>query len=416
MSFANDRAAADYRARVERLVAAFDLREPDRVPVSLKIGWWPAVDGGMTPYEATIDPERAAEAWVAFNTKYPSDTMVAPPVAPPSMLETLDYRLYSWPGHGVPEESGYQYVEREWMLPEEYDQLIADPSRFMLRTYLPRVVGAFSAFRELPSLLHFVELPFILPYLLGWGSPRMVDSLRRITAAASDAIRCAEIAGRTVGRLVGMGFPSPVGGGTKAPFDILGDTLRGTKGILTDMFRRPQEVLAACERLVPVAIDLGLGPGGPQDAPLVMLPLHKGADGFMSDEQFERFYWPTLREVLIGLIDEGATPCCFAEGRYTSRLETIMDLPRGKTVWAFDQTDMAQAKRTIGRVACIQGNVPLSLMHAGTPVAVADHVRRLIEIAGEGGGYIVDLGAVADSGRTENLEALLEAVAQYGTY
>ena len=36
-----------------------------------------------------------------------------------------------------------------------------------------------------------------------------------------------------------------------------------------------------------------------------------------------------------------------------------MDLPKGKTIWLFDQTDMARAKETIGQVACIQGNVPL---------------------------------------------------------
>ena len=35
-------------------------------------------------------------------------------------------------------------------------------------------------------------------------------------------------------------------------------------------------------------------PGAP---PLVVLPLHKGAVGFMSFKQFEKFYWPTLERV-----------------------------------------------------------------------------------------------------------------------
>ena len=33
--------------------------------------------------------------------------------------------------------------------------------------------------------------------------------------------------------------------------------------------------------------------------------MHRGADGFMSDEQLERFYWPTLKAVLLGLIEAG---------------------------------------------------------------------------------------------------------------
>ena len=97
-----------------------------------------------------------------------------------------------------------------------------------------------------------------------------------------------------------MGLPSGYGGMSKAPFDILSDTLRGTKGIMLDMFRCPEKVLAACERLVPVAVDMALGRTGEIPVPTVIFPLHKGADGFMSDEQFKTFYWPTLRKVLCG--------------------------------------------------------------------------------------------------------------------
>ena len=79
--------------------------------------------------------------------------------------------------------------------------------------------------------------------------------------------------------------------------------------------------------------------------PVVFMPLHKGADGFMSDEQFHKFYWPSLRAVLLGLIEEGTIPFLFAEGRYGSRLEAIMDLPKARTVWLFDQTDMARPSR-----------------------------------------------------------------------
>jgi uroporphyrinogen-III decarboxylase len=150
--------------------------------------------------------------------------------------------------------------------------------------------------------------------------------------------------------------------------------------------------------------------------PVVFIPLHKGADGFMSDEQFKTFYWPSLRAMLLGLIEEGIIPFLFAEGRYNSRLEAISDLPKGMTIWLFDQTDMAHAKQTIGKVACIQGNVPLSLLHAGTPDKVAECTRKLIDDAGEGGGFIVDFGAVADEGKEENLEVMIKTAKEYGVY
>jgi uroporphyrinogen-III decarboxylase len=77
---------------------------------------------------------------------------------------------------------------------------------------------------------------------------------------------------------------------------------------------------------------------------------------------------------------------------------------------------MARAKETIGKVACIQGNVPLSLLHAGTTEEVADYTRRLIDDAGEGGGLIVDFGAVADEGKEENLHTMIKTAKEYGVY
>lgn len=419
VDFASPEAEHDYRARVDRLASALSLEEPDRVPVNLNISLWPVTRVGMSPYDAMNDTQRAAEAWREFMVRFQPDTMVSPllcPPAPASMYAALDYRLYHWPGHGIPPESGHQYIESEWMLAEEYDKLIADPTGYLLRYYLPRAVGAFSGFAGMSSLLDFIELPFVPLNVGSWGSPEMVAGLERMASAFRQLGGWAQVMFPMIEEVKGLGFPGYASTGTKAPFDILGDTLRGTKGIIMDLYRCPDKVKAACERLVPVAVDWAVGRAGTFDTPLVFMPLHKGADGFMSDEQFRSFYWPSLRAVILGLIEEGMIPFLFAEGRYDSRLETVMDLPKGKTVWLFDQTDMARAKRTIGTVACIQGNVPLSLLFTGTPERTADYVRNLIDVAGQGGGLILDIGAVADGGKDENLETMIQTAKEYGVY
>jgi hypothetical protein len=419
VAFASPEAEADYAARVNRLIAAINLEEPDRVPVSLTSGFWPALRAGMTPYEAMTDAARAAQAWVDFNLEFKLDAMVSPVLqtTPGAVFESIDYRLYSWPGHGVAKEVGYQYNEKEWMLAGDYDHLIADPSDFMLRVYLPRTVGAFAGFANMSSLFDYIELPFVSGQVGAWGSPEMAEGLANLTKAAGLVSDWAQVTFSKIGELIGLGFPAYWGGSTKAPFDILGDTLRGTKGVIVDMFRQPDKVLAACDRLTQVAVDfVRRRPGGGPATPLIFIPLHKGADGFMSDEQFKTFYWPTLRATLLGLIEEGLIPFLFAEGRYGSRLEAIMDLPKASTVWLFDQTDMARAKETIGTVACIQGNVPLSLMYAGTAQETAEYSRKLIEVAGKGGGFVLDCGAVADDGKDENLRAMIQTAWEYGRY
>jgi hypothetical protein len=418
IQFASFQAEADYKARVDRLVAAIDLQKPDRVPVNIQAGFLPAKRAGLTTFEAMRDPGRAAEAWKRFNIDFQPDALVDPGAnaLPASALEALDYRPYSWPGHGTPRHASFQYNEKEWMLPEEYDRLISDPSDFMMRTYLPRSMGAFAGFAGLPSLFDYVELPFISANVRSWGSQEMVGGLSRIIEAAKHVEAWQSEMEPVLVETMALGFPLLWGGAAKAPFDILGDTLRGTKGIILDLFRRPEKVQAACERLVQVALDWYLTRPGLSPTPVVFMPLHKGADGFMSDEQFQSFYWPTLRKVILGLIDDGLTPCLFAEGRYDSRLEAIQDVPKGKTVWLFDQTDMARAKQTIGKVACIQGNVPLSLLYAGTPAGVTRYCQELIDVAGEGGGFILDIGAKADAAKDENIRAMVAAAKEYGVY
>jgi len=406
-------------ARARKLCdAAWNLEKADRVPVVINAGWLPAARAGITPYDVMNDTKTAAKAWSDFTLAYEPDAMVGPVLytTPASVFETIDYKLYQWPGHGVAKEASYQYNEQEWMLPEEYDHLISDPSDYLLRTYLPRTVGAFAGFGKLTPLLDYCELPFVSNQIGGWGSPEMADGLERLAAAARMVADWAGVVFAGIGEMMTMGYPPYYGGATKAPFDILGDTLRGTREVIIDMYRRPEKVLAACERLVSVAVDWALRRPGGIATPVVFIPLHKGADGFMNDEQFHTFYWPTLKAVLLGLIDEGVVPFLFAEGRYGSRLEAIMDLPKGKTIWLFDQTDMAKAKETIGTVACIQGNVPLSLLYAGTSEETAEYVRNLIDTAGQGGGYIVDVGAVADMGKDENLRAIVETAKTYGRY
>jgi len=418
IEFDSPEAEAAYKARLDRMVAAYNLEKADRVPVNLMGGFWPAVWAGLTPYDVMSDPVQAAKAWKDFNLEFPTDSICGAGFAAVSaqMLEDLDYLSYHWPGHGVAKEASFQYNEKEWMLPEDYDHLISDPSDYMLRVYLPRTVGAFAGFGGLSSFWEFIEMPFSSFHMLGWGSPEMTDGLERLAAASRSVGTWAQHVLGVGGELMSAGFPDRLTAGSKAPFDILGDTMRGTRGVIMDMYRYPEKVLAACERLVPVAIDWTLKRPGVLATPIVFMPLHKGADGFMSDEQFRTFYWPTLRAVILGLIEEGCIPFMFAEGGYNSRLEVIMDLPKGKTVWLFDQTDMARAKETIGQVACIQGNVPLSLMYAGTPEETAAYCRDLIDACGEGGGFILDVGAVADSGNPENLRAMIRTAEEYGKY
>lgn len=418
VEFASPEAEEAHRARVVRLSEAFSLRTPDRVPVRANVGFYPARWAGMTAREAMNDPERAGEAWLRFNRHFQPDAMVTPlfTALPARAFESLDYRLYDWPGRGVPDDAGYQYKEDEYMLAEEYDHLIEDPTDYLLRVYLPRICGAYEGFARLGSLYGMAEMPFATGPMRPWAAPELRASVEKLAEAGRQVEEWLAVLMPWVRQIRAEGFPPFFGGSSLAPFDFIGDSLRGTREILLDLYREPERLIAACDRLAPLMVRWVVGSTTPETTPAIFMPLHKGADGFMSQEQFETFYWPSLKAVILGLVNEGFTPFLFAEGRYESRLETVCDVPPGKTVWLFDQTDMGRAKATVGTVACIEGNVPLSLLHAGTPAQVTNYCERLIDTAGPGGGFILDIGAVADSAREENVLAMIRTAKEYGVY
>jgi len=60
-------------------------------------------------------------------------------------------------------------------------------------------------------------------------------------------------------------------------------------------------------------------------------------------------------------------------------------------------------------VACIQGNVPLSMLQLGSAEDVTAYCRGLIETVGSGGGFILDSGAVVDEAKPANVRAMIRA-------
>jgi uroporphyrinogen-III decarboxylase len=55
-------------------------------------------------------------------------------------------------------------------------------------------------------------------------------------------------------------------------------------------------------------------------------------------------------------------------------------------------------------------------MCTGTPEAVKECCRELIEVCGRGGGYILNAGAGSAQVKEENLRAMMDAAKEYGVY
>jgi uroporphyrinogen-III decarboxylase len=299
------------------------------------------------------------------------------------------------------------------MKQDEYDLFLNDMSDFLVRFYLPRVYGIMGPAAKLPplnTLLNF--LPFNT-----LADEEFAGMLDRLTKIAREAVEWQKQIGSLSKELAELGFfcrMPMVGGG--APFDVVSDFLRGMRGTMLDMYRCPDKLLAAVEKICSITLDrIAKAPKATEFMP-VFMPLHRGAHGFMSLKQFEMFYWPQLKKVTLALIDAGYTPDLFFEGDYNSRLEYIAELPKGKAIARFDQIDMKRAKEILGGRVCISGNMPVSVLQVGTPDDVKKICRQLIDTAGKDGGYIMGPASALDEVNPENLKTMIDFTKEYGKY
>jgi uroporphyrinogen-III decarboxylase len=411
----------DYQAKWQRISDIISLKVPDRVPIWFQdASFFPARYAGITAKETMYDADKAVTAYKKTILDFDPDLVFNPAFmlhSPGEAVEIMDCRQLVLPGQkGLPENASFQYVEAEYMKQDEYDEFLSDMTGFVIRKYLPRLYGALQPMASLPSLTGF---------LFGYAglsmSPAFIGA--EIRTAMQSFLRSASIVGEHQSKVGAFceeieqhGFPIMCGGATLTPFDVIGDFLRGMRGVLMDMYRCPEKLLSAMESITPLVINSAITACRMTGNPSVFIALHRGADGFMSIEQFETFYWPGLKKLLLALIDAGLTPCPFFEGDYTTRLEYLAQLPKGKILGFFDRTDIFKAKEIIGQTMAMSGFMPVSLLQTGTPEVVKDHAKKLIDVLGKDGGYIMGPSSAMDEAKPELVKVWFDFTKTYGKY
>lgn len=405
-------AEANYEERIGRLRKAYDLEHPGRIvaDISMGSGEYALRRRGLDGKDMLYNHEGLLDPIVGFNEEFQPDIAVTPTSYPGRILDTLDLNTYVWSGRGLPDSQVIQAVEDEYMSGDEYLDFAEDPTAFWLRKYLPRAFGALAGLHMLPDLPRISEIVDVLGLVTPFGRPSVQEALRKLMEAGDAAMGLAPIVSGFTTTLAERGFPRVPNVFCKTPFDFLGDTLRGTRGILTDIHRRPNDVLAACEAYVPILVKTIIRSCDQAGAPVVFFPLNKEADGFMSQEQFERFYWPTFKAVMMELYEEGLTNHLFVEGTYDSRLETIAEMPEKSCYWYFDKTDMQRVRDTLSDRFTIGGNVSSSMMSTGSTEGLRAECDALVELFEHAPGYIMGFGCSFERTTDDKIRAFQASV------
>ncbi|MEM1539506.1 MAG: uroporphyrinogen decarboxylase family protein [Candidatus Bathyarchaeia archaeon] len=396
--------------KLERIEAAANLKEPDKVPLELNIDFgFKAKWAGITTYELFFDYEKARKALVKAAKDFPidfppltlissgsllgfalrdqSDVVPFAGVLTGPMHDILRDKYTRWPGRELsPNAGSFQFIGGEFLKPEEYDQYIEDQVKFMAEVAVPR---AHDALRK--------------P-----GSPEAMAALIRV---GLEGLKYASFVEAVVKDFAELGYAFFGMGGAGVPLDFLGDFLRTIPGILLDIRRIPDKVKQACDVLLRSTLERI---STYKNVKFVFMPLH--LNEYLSPKLYDEFYWPHLKRIIVESHNRGMKCLVAFEGRHDAHLEKLLELPKGWGIGLFEKTDIRKAKKLLEGHTCVMGGIPPTLLLNATSQQIEEYIKKLLEETMPGGGLILaSTTAIPAETPPENIKAVIKAVEKYGT-
>lgn len=140
------------------------------------------------------------------------------------------------------------------------------------------------------------------------------------------------------------------------------------------------------------------------------------SEDLISPSMFSEFSSDYIREVVSTVKAHADVPAFVHICGNT--LETMKLLPAtGADCLSFDHAvDIEMAKRNAGKDIAIMGNLdPVGMLMAGTPEAIASESKRILDIAGQDGGFILAPGCeTPQTTADENVLAMCRTAREYG--
>ena len=286
-----------------------------------------------------------------------------------------------------------QHPESVFMQADEYDEFIKNPIDYTISHIVPRQAPAYDDDPALRSL-NFAK------YVLA-----SMDQ-RKMLGAAS-----AKVFGK-----YGVYSPPPGTAGMQTiPFDRIADNFRGFSQIHSDLRRIPQKVEDACEALMPYAI-WGSSRIKPSTLGYASVKTHMGA--YLSNKDFERFYWPTFHKLSHINAERGVDMDLFLEHDWSRFIDCLQDLPQGARMY-MEYGDPQTFKDKLGSKFVLGGFYPMMLLKAGTKQQVIDKAKEIIDIMAPGGNFYFRFDKSVYTVKDMNIEnyfALMDYIQEHSKY
>jgi len=410
--------------KTARNTAALELREGDRVPMHTTGNIYAVVHAGYTMAEVIYDEtmEKQKKSIEKYLLDYDPDCSTGSDhlSGEGRAMEIVAPKFIDWagrPGNKLDENSLMQFIEFPILEDGEFETFFSDRTAWKMNKSMPALAGIAEPMRNFSMPLSHGG--YMRDFVAAFSTPEMKEMIRKCWEADELFKTIGKRKMQMTREIAELGFPMLGGGWASVPFDMYSDMLRGTLLSLTDLYENEEEVTRFIEERQPIMLEeiRRMNPDGKKNGKYVYMMLHKGLDGFMSDAYYVKYYWRHLQEIIETIVSVGMVPFIFCEGRYSTRLEHLREVPKGKVIYKFEDTPMELCKKVLGDVACITGGFDNTLLTFGTPEKVRDAAKKMLDDCAPGGGFIFQTkSSLVGDVKPENVDAMFDTVREYGKY
>jgi hypothetical protein len=281
------------------------------------------------------------------------------------------------PGRDLPDDTPQQIVEEEVMVPDDYDFVIQYGFDALRKRLLKRTNPEQAAREE---------------------GGRLTPEQNRQYKAKTE-----KWAARGIATLFGASAGSH-------PFEYF-SFHRSLAKFSMDVRRMPEKVNAAIEACIPALIANAKEIVKATGCRRAAFANTRGSSTFINSKTFEQLVLPSWLELTNALVDDDIDVIFHCDTNWIRFLPYFKEFPRARCVLQLDgATDIFKAKEILRDHMAIQGDVPATILTLGTPEQVTDYCKKLIEVVGEGGGFILGTGcSLPFDAKVENFRAMIKA-------
>jgi len=388
-----------YEEKKKNFFTACSLEEPEWVPVGLDAITWPIAYAGKKTYDLLGKPKELTEAVMKIYLELDLDfcTDIHRNLMPLKTIEALGGKGYVMSSDGITIQHTMQV---EIMRADEYPEFIEDSINFKLNVLPRRKFSKTNGTRE----------EFKQACLDAFEQMKLQNETSMLLQNA------AEEAG-----IIIAWDPMKMPG---HPLDTLFDFYRGFKGLLIDLRRQPEKVEEAMsqmlEEILPMNLKIAEEIRNSDETYIIPIPgggFH--AVPYLNRKQFDRFWWPIFKQLILPIIEAGTKTFMKSEGKAGYCLDAFKELPKGSIIMQLEEDDPYENYKHFEGHMTLAGGISTSKLKLASIEDCKDEVKKAIDTFAPGGGYIfmADRALLgATDANPETLKATYAFAKEYGKY